>query len=306
MLTKNQLQERLNYICGSDAAVICGISPYKNPIELWQEKTGQIIPPDISDKPCIKAGNFLEPAIRDWFEAESGLKVTQEPSLLKHPTIEYMAGNVDGLIKDENAIFEAKTTSYEAGWGEQGSNTIPDHYLCQVSHYMAVADAKRAYVAVLIRGSDFRYYIIDRNIKLEEMLIRKEKEFWDCVKKNESPKPMSGEEVISLHGYKSIEEPIIADGEINELIMKLKEIRQNESELAKYKKAIEDKIKVFMGEKDTLVDLNGKIAITWKGSSPSKRFDMNAFKEANNDEYSKYIKDISSSRRFLIKQPEGL
>ncbi len=304
-LTREQLDERLNYICGSDAAIICGVSPYGNQIELWQEKTRQISPKDISDKPYIKAGNFLEPAVRQWFESETELTVTTDTRLIEHKEISYMAGHIDGWVGTD-AIFEAKTASYEHGWGETGSGIIPDHYLCQVAHYMAVCDVKKAYVAVLIRGTDFRYYIIDRNEKLEAMLLRKQSEFWDCVKKNYAPRPMSGDEVISLHGYKSISESLVADGEINELLISLKHIKKNEANLEKTKKAIEDKIKVFMGENDTLLDQNGKIAITWKGSSAAKRFDAEAFKKDNKDEYAKYIREVSSSRRFLIKQSEGL
>ena len=304
-LTREQLDERLNYICGSDAAVICGISPYNNKIQLWQEKTKQITPKDISDKPCIKAGNFLEPAVREWFESETGMKVTTDPRLLIHESIPYMAGHIDGWVGTD-AIFEAKTAAYDYGWGEQGDNIIPDHYLCQVAHYMAVTDVNKAYVAVLIRGTDFRYYLIERNKKLEEMLLRTQSEFWNCVKKNIAPTPTSGDEVISLHGYRSISESMVADGEINELLISLKDLRLNEANIAKNKKAIEDKIKVFMGEKDTLLDQNGKIAITWKGTASSKRFDANAFREENKDEYSKYIREVSSSRRFLIKQQEGL
>ena len=303
--TEEELEERLDHVCGSDAAVICGISPYNNKIALWQEKTRQIKPKDISDKPAVKAGKLLESAVRKWFTLETGIKVVVDRRLLKHESIEYMAGHIDGWVGTD-AIFEAKTSAYDYGWGEQGDNTIPDHYLCQVAHYMAVCDVSKAYVAVLIRGNDFRHYIIERNQKLEEMLIRTQAEFWNCVKKNIAPTPTSGDEVISLHGYRSISESMVADGEINELLISLKDLRLNEANIAKNKKAIEDKIKVFMGEKDTLLDQNGKIAITWKGTASSKRFDANAFREENKDEYSKYIREVSSSRRFLIKQSEGL
>jgi putative phage-type endonuclease len=300
-LSQNQLNERLNYICGSDAAVICGVSPYANHIELWQEKTRQITPKDISHKACIKAGNFLEPAVRSWFEAETGLKVTTDDRLIVHDKIPFMAGHIDGWVGTDS-IFEAKTSSYDYGWGETGTGDIPDHYLCQVAHYMAVCDVKKAYVAVLIRGTDFRFYVIERNMKLEEMLIRKQEEFWECVKKNYPPRILSGQEVISLHGYKSVEESLVATGEISELLINLRDIRLEEDRMSKTKKDLEDKIKVFMGEKDTLLDLSGKIAVIWKSSKPTKRFDATRFKEDNEREYSKYVKECSASRRFLIKQ----
>ena len=36
------LEYRKRGIGGSDAAVVCGISRYKSPVELWLEKTDQI------------------------------------------------------------------------------------------------------------------------------------------------------------------------------------------------------------------------------------------------------------------------
>ena len=39
------LEYRKQGIGGSDASVVCGISRYKSPVELWMEKTNQL-PPD--------------------------------------------------------------------------------------------------------------------------------------------------------------------------------------------------------------------------------------------------------------------
>ena len=43
-------------IGGSDAAAIVGMNPYKSNVELWQIKTGQVVPEDISNKPYVKYG----------------------------------------------------------------------------------------------------------------------------------------------------------------------------------------------------------------------------------------------------------
>lgn len=303
-LTEHQIEERLDYICGSDAAVICGVSPWGNVIKLWQEKTRQICAEDISDKPYIKAGNFLEPAVRSWFEDETGLKVTIHKPIIVHPTIPYLAGNIDGKIGDD-AIFEAKTASYDEGWGEYGDNKIPDHYFLQVSHYMMVADVKKAYIAVLIRGNDFRYYTIERNPKLEEMMLRKYKEFWKCVIKNIAPTPSNGEEVLSLYGYVSIDEQIIADGDIQDNLERLEHVRESIKKANDLKDKLEDKIKIYMGQKDTLLTTSGKIAATWKQAQESRRFDLLAFKTENEELYNKYIKKCAASRRFIFKQQEG-
>ena len=300
MLTKEQLDERLNYICGSDCATIMGLNPYSNKVRLWQEKTRQVIAEDISDKPCVKAGNFLEATVRRWFEYETGLTVTEEPNLIVHPIHKWMAGNIDGRINDKE-ILEIKTTSCDKGWGKQGENKIPDNYLCQITHYMAVTCADICHVAVLIRGVDFRTYIFKRNIELEDLIVAKEQEFWHLVQEEICPEVSTADEVLSLHGYHSIESSIVADYKIQEAIDALNDTKAKMKILEDSKVQLEDKIKVFMQQNDTLVGQDGKIAATWKATTPSKRFDATSFKKDNEAEYEKYLKICSSSRRFSIK-----
>ena len=43
------LEGRKGHIGGSDASVCVGMNPYKDNIQLWEEKTGLVIPEDISD-----------------------------------------------------------------------------------------------------------------------------------------------------------------------------------------------------------------------------------------------------------------
>lgn len=50
---KAWLKGRLNGIGGSDASAVVGKNPYKTNIELFEEKTGRRIAPDISEKRCI-------------------------------------------------------------------------------------------------------------------------------------------------------------------------------------------------------------------------------------------------------------
>jgi len=307
-LTAEQLEQRLNYVCGSDCATILGLNPWSNRVKLWQEKTRQIVSDDISDKPCVKAGNFLEPAVRAWFEAEKGIKVIEEPNMIIHPIYKWMAGNIDGWVgEDKKEILEIKTTSCDKGWGKQGENKIPDNYLCQISHYMAVTCAEVCHVAVLIRGTDFRTYRYTRNIELEDIIIEKEQQFWQLVIDCNPPELLTSDEVLSFHGYHSDATSILANSEIVETLEALEKVRTSLKYVGEQKEQLETKIKLFMGKNDTLLDMDGKIAVTWKECAPNKRFDSIAFRKDNSFEYAKYIKQTESSRRFSIKtNNEGL
>jgi hypothetical protein len=55
-----------------------------------------------------------------------------------------------------------------------------------------------------------------------------------------------------------------------------------------------------LGDSDTLTNA-GRTVATWKTAKPSARFDSAAFKEAEPELYSKFIKTGEPSRRFLLK-----
>lgn len=81
-------------IGGSDAAIILGYSSYKSPYQLWMEKTGQAVPPDLSGNQYIYWGHKNEPNIADWFQEETGKKV-RKLGTLQNRSFPFMLANVD-------------------------------------------------------------------------------------------------------------------------------------------------------------------------------------------------------------------
>ena len=119
------LEYRKQGIGGSDAAVVCGISRYKSPVELWMEKTGQLPPRRQGE--AAYWGNLLESLVREEFTKRTGISVTKPSAPLPSGEHPFMLANVDGLCEDPvhgPCIFEAKTASaYKAGEWE---DAIPD------------------------------------------------------------------------------------------------------------------------------------------------------------------------------------
>lgn len=131
------LEYRKLGIGGSDASVVCGISRYKSPVELWMEKTNQI--------PCQEAGEAaywgtqLEAMVRTEFSKRTGVEVRRVLQLLQSAEHPFMLANLDGVCEHPDlgaCVFEAKTASaYKAG---EWDDAIPDEYMLQIQHYMAV------------------------------------------------------------------------------------------------------------------------------------------------------------------------
>src|SRR5690606_4991319 len=81
----------------------------------------------------------------------------------------------------EKRILEVKTTDTwnRTEWGPSGSDEVPDHYLTQVQHYMALTGADICDVAVLVGGNDFRVLHVPRNDRLIGAMLERYVDFWE-------------------------------------------------------------------------------------------------------------------------------
>ena len=69
------LEYRKLGIGGSDASVVCGISRYKSPVELWMDKTGQLPAQETGESAYW--GTQLEPIVRAEFSKRTGIFVAE-------------------------------------------------------------------------------------------------------------------------------------------------------------------------------------------------------------------------------------
>ena len=105
----------------------------------------------------------------------------------------FMIADVDRLIVGEDAGLECKTAS-AYGADKWKNDAIPDHYLIQCYHYMAVTGKKTWYLAVVILGKEFQYRKITWDDNIITNLISIEKQFWEeHVQKGIMPAPDGSE-----------------------------------------------------------------------------------------------------------------
>ena len=182
------LEYRRKSIGGSDAGAILGLNKYTSAYALWAEKTGTLIPEDISDKEAVRLGNDLEQYVADrWMEA-TGKKLRRENNILYNPEYPWAHANIDrAVIGEPDAGFEAKTTSSYDVLQQCEDGRFPDSWYCQMTHYMMVTGAKRWYLGVLVFGHGFYHFTIERNEAEIEALAAAEQEFWELVQNHTPP-----------------------------------------------------------------------------------------------------------------------
>jgi putative phage-type endonuclease len=299
--TEEWLEYRRTGIGGSDASVVCGINRYKSPIELWMEKTDQW--PNQEAGEAAYWGHQLESMVRDEFTVRTGIEVTLVKQILQSETHPFMLANLDGICQHPNygtCVFEAKTASaYKNG---EWDDAIPDEYVLQVQHYLAVTGYKGAFIAVLIGGNQFRWKFVERDEELIAMLIQLETEFWGYVQSNVPPSLDGSEASVKFLSERfpdsvpmsRLELPQEAAPLIEEYNFACEEIEKHTEK----KQEAENLLKQMLGEneagtvKDTIV--------TWK-TITQERIDSKTLKSEHPKLFQKYA-NKTSYRRFSIKQ----
>lgn len=185
------LEGRRQGIGSSDTPAILGYSKHRSPLHVYLEKIGQWSQPD---NPAMRWGRMLEGVVARAYEEETGNPV-RAPAVVTqyHRVWDWMGASVDRVARvgGEDRILECKTAAWaqEDHWGEPGTDEIPDPYLLQVQHQMAVTGHKLADVAVLIGGQDFRVYTVNRSEELIDRVREITEDFWRRVKRREPPPP---------------------------------------------------------------------------------------------------------------------
>ena len=294
------LEYRKRGIGGSDASVVCGISRYKSPVELWMEKTNQIPMQEAGE--AAYWGTLLESVVRDEFTKRTGIEVRQVKQLLQSEEHTFMLANLDGVCVHPDygtCIFEAKTAS--SFKMNEWENAIPDEYQIQIQHYMAVTGYRAAYIAVLIGGNTFRWKLIERDEEMISMLIAFETVFWDHVQ-NMTPPPMDGSDASAQFlsacfpnsvNNSRIELPAFAE----ELLSRYDEACEELEVATERKQEAENILKQMLGENEA--GTAGNRLVTWK-SVTQERLDSKSLKAEHPALYQKYS-NKTSYRRFSIR-----
>lgn len=287
-------------IGGSDVSVLLGINKYKSPVELFLDKTEQLENKDINSEAAYW-GNTLEEIVAQEFSKRTELKVRKKNAILQHPEYPWMLANVDRLIVGQKVGLECKTASeyLKDSWKD---DEIPDSYLLQCQHYMAVTGYESWWIAVLIGGNKFVFKQINRDQELIDILIEKESFFWNENVLRNIPPAFDGSSASSGLLKKmypnSNDSEIELDNESNNLVRMYREGEELEKQGKYIKDEATNKLKGILGEFER--GLTNSNLITWK-SSIRNTVDTKLLKTNYPEVYEDCMKQ-STTRTFKIKE----
>lgn len=297
------LKMRTQGIGGSDAGTIVGVNPWKSKYELWLEKTGQVVPEDISDREPVYWGNQLEDIVAQEFTRKTGKKVRRHGMVQdeEHP---FLFANVDRMVAGEKAGLECKTANgFKASLWED--DEVPASYYCQCQHYMLVTGLPVWYIACLVGGQHYVWKPIERNEEDIQTLLEMEMAFWKCVVDRVPPEvdgSASCTEALAerFRGgvAESIELPSWAAAEVEAI----RQLEAQKKELDAKITAGKNRLKEFMGDHETAIwgTENEGGRITWKTQKGRTSIDSKRLKADHPDIFDAYSKVGKPIRVFRI------
>ena len=234
-------------IGGSDIGAILGVNKYRSLVDVYLDKTeGK----KVEDNNAMFWGRILEPIIRAEFQKKHSeeYQTYLVPYSLKYGVLR---ANVDGLIYNNNTqkwgVLEIKTAN-QFTTKEWSDGVVPQSYYAQVMHYLTVTGLDYAIIVVLIGGSDYREFYIERNEDEVKAIKEVAEDFWNTyIIPQKIPAPDGSDSYSEyqkelLAKYETFSNRVELDDDMNKLLDESEEKKQQIKELEKEVKETEQKI----------------------------------------------------------------
>lgn len=297
------LAERRNGIGGSDAGAVVGLNKYRNAFDVYADKLGITEP--VPDNEAMRQGRDLEEYVAQRFCEETGKKVRRRNAMIINTDYPFARANVDRMIIGENAGLECKTANV-LSLQRYKNGEYPSEYYCQCMHYMAVTGAERWYLAVLVFGTEFKIFTIDRDEEEIQALMQAEKLFWENNVLAKEPPPPQGterndENISSMFPQGEANKEIQLFG-FDEQLKRYIEVKALIKKLETEKKEIEQNIKLEMG--DAVKAHTDRCKISW-GNYHKNTVDVSAISEEYDIDLDEYTKTTNYRKFSVTERKDG-
>jgi predicted phage-related endonuclease len=185
-MSEDDRAERRNFLGASDANIIVG-GDKERIYRLWQEKTGEAEPEDLSNNLPVQMGTFTEDLNLYWFERQTGKRVYSRKEKVVHPTLPFIRASLDGCTthpeNDMAAVIDAKHVS--------AFNFEAEDCLAKYSPQLAVQMACKGYewgmLSIFSGTTTWVWAATQRDVIYEARVLAAMKDFWAAVQSKTPP-----------------------------------------------------------------------------------------------------------------------
>lgn len=183
----------------SEAAAICGVSPYNTPLQIFLEKRG--IGPEREDNDAMRLGRKLEPVVLSEYAERMLVELeTDQPMYFSPvPGRWWEAASPDAKVISKPKLgVDAKTSTWRMldrtgadteKFGEEGTDQVPVSMLFQAQQLCDVMTWEGVDFPLLLDNRTLRVYHVDRNNDIIAAIVSAEQELAERIIANDPPEP---------------------------------------------------------------------------------------------------------------------
>lgn len=304
MITERQRQVRNQGIGASEVAAVLGLDPWRSAYDLWLLKTEkhEESGADRDGTEAQEIGNLIEDTTAALAERRLGCRLVKPTATYKADN-GVMFANLDRQVEVARRgadNCELKSTGLLDGWGEEGSDEVPERVVIQVTAQMVCSGAVLSHVARLLgrHGFSFAMYRVEFDARLAAIIEERVCDFWHKHVERDIPPDGSVPSVAAISHIRREPGKVITltDQAVVRAFAAARDARKAAEEQ-------EDKAKAELLA--ALGDAEGAMAPGWSVSFKSvktKRLDTDSLKAAHPEiDYSAFMKP-SAYRRLDVRE----
>jgi predicted phage-related endonuclease len=181
MISTEQRIARKDYLGSSDFPAILGVDHWHNANDVYIQKTMDVA--DCEDTDAIDFGNIVEAPLVHWAAKKLRSRVETRAEILEFPSPRhpFIVSHPDALLLDRPGEgIEAKSRGDDEGFGEPGTDQVPDAVIIQAHVHMLCADLHTVHVPVILRFQrKLALYRLERNDALADYIEKQGAAFWN-------------------------------------------------------------------------------------------------------------------------------
>jgi predicted phage-related endonuclease len=267
--------EPRDFLGGSDAATLLGLSKWSSRYALWAQLAGLVV--DEHDDETLARfamGHRAEAFIAKCLEDDTGLVVAGEQLELFHVKHPFLRAHVDGLLFDSHTdepslndalgVFEAKTAAGYP-WDE-----VPVNYQCQAVWACGLAGLDRCVFGVLFDRFKFKTYEVPASPEDFENMVEIAVAFWNEHVLTGVPPEVDASEPTRKALDRAYDPDPDAEAQVpDDMLVQLAESKAQAKVADEWVTFCENNLKARMGDATTARDSLGNKA-TWRPQTATR------------------------------------
>lgn len=281
----------------SDAPCILGVSTFKTPFDIYQQK---IAPePIISEEtPKMRAGKELEAAIADWWGKEYAFRVIRDNKFRFHPQYPHLFAELDRIAFHPErgmGLVEVKNTERKI-FEKWRVGDMPLSFYIQTQHQFACTGLEWGALVVLLDGWDLDSIDLFPDPEFIKDMERIEDKFWcDHVQARVPPALVNMDDVKSFYPAHRLGKTVELDPITFQALNDLHNVKVEIGDLSAKKDLLEFTVANFMQDAEIATFKKFRVA-SFKKNPDTMMFDASRFAEENAEVAGQYTKPRNGAR----------